>query len=157
MCSETWSIPLTQPSTQDWRHNHNFHNLLFVCFSDVNKYHLFVYSLKKWQKFINMGIKWKVLTWVLWIWILLIYFCVCLYFMNINKCKQKSFSEFTTQPEEYGYQIKAHDKKIANMMFYLLSYLHFVNINKYNWKAGFSQLFEVQIFWNLLDIFNLTQ
>ena len=33
--------------------------------------------------------------------------------LNVNKSQ---FSEFTAKPYEYGYQMKAHDEKITNMM-----------------------------------------
>ena len=41
-------------------------SIIFLCFSDVNKWHRFIYILKKRKKVINMGIKWKVLTRWLW-------------------------------------------------------------------------------------------
>ena len=60
-------------------------SIICLCFPDVNKCHQFVYILKKRYKVINMGIKWKVLTWGLRIFDLFIDFCVWLHIMNINK------------------------------------------------------------------------
>ena len=44
---------------------------------------------------------------------------------NVNKSQ---FSEFTAKPYEYGYQMKAHDKRIMNVMSISLLYCLCFNI-----------------------------
>ena len=48
---------------------------------------------------------------------------------NVNKSQ---FSEFIAKPYEYGYQMKAHDEMITNMMFHLLYCLCFSDVNKWH-------------------------
>ena len=75
--------------------------IICSCFSDVNKWKWFVYIFKKLWKVFNVGIKRKLLTWGLTI-------CscgCCLHFVKKRKVYQ------------YGYQIKAIELGVKNMLF----------------------------------------